>query len=79
MRGGVKAARNSAIGCACLLAIIEGVGIGMNRTMAGNSRPQNPPVLIHPPPLPSAYENADQRANRHRPRATRLEYHLHKS
>lgn len=78
MRGGVKAARNSAIGCACLLAVIEGVGIGMNRTMAGNSRPQNPPVL-YTHPLPSAYGNADYRANRHRPRATRLEYHLHKS
>lgn len=77
MRGGVKAARNSAIGCACLLAVIEGVGIGMNRTMAGNSRPQNPPVLYAQPP--SAYENADHRANRHRPRATRLGYHLHKS
>lgn len=44
VRGGVKAARNSAIGCACLLAIIEGVGIGLNRVMAGNNQPQNPPL-----------------------------------
>lgn len=44
VRGGVKAARNSAIGCACLLAIIEGVGIGLNRVMAANNQPQNPPV-----------------------------------
>ena len=44
MRGGVRAARNSAIGCACLLAVIEGVGIGLNRVTAGNNRPQNPPV-----------------------------------
>ncbi|KAG0634303.1 Tim17/Tim22/Tim23/Pmp24 family-domain-containing protein [Tuber brumale] len=42
VRGGVKAARNSAIGCACLLAVIEGVGIGLNRVTAGGSRPQNP-------------------------------------
>lgn len=44
VRGGVKAARNSAIGCACLLAIIEGVGIGLNRVMAANNMPQNPQV-----------------------------------
>lgn len=80
MRGGVKAARNSAIGCACLLAVIEGVGIGMNRAMAGNTRPQNPPVL-YPSRFPLGYENAyaDHEVTRNRPRATRLEYHLHKS
>lgn len=50
VRGGVKAARNSAIGCACLLAIIEGVGIGLNRVMAANNMPQNPQVRsFHPP------------------------------
>lgn len=38
VRGGLKAARNSAIGCACLLAVIEGVGIGFNRMMAENTR-----------------------------------------
>lgn len=48
VRGGVKAARNSAIGCACLLAIIEGVGIGLNRVMAANNVPQNPPVCFPP-------------------------------
>lgn len=38
VRGGMKAARNSAIGCACLLAVIEGVGIGFQRMMADNTR-----------------------------------------
>ncbi|KAL9074583.1 MAG: hypothetical protein Q9161_002175 [Pseudevernia consocians] len=38
IRGGFKAARNSAIGCALLLAVIEGVGIGIQRMMAGNTR-----------------------------------------
>jgi len=38
IRGGAKAARNSAIGCACLLAVIEGVGIGFQRMMADNTR-----------------------------------------
>ena len=38
IRGGYKAARNSAIGCACLLAVIEGVGIGFLRMMAENTR-----------------------------------------
>ena len=37
IRGGYKAARNSAIGCACLLAVIEGVGIGFQRMMAESS------------------------------------------
>lgn len=44
IRGGFKAARNSAIGCGILLALIEGVGIGLNRMMAPNTRPQNPPT-----------------------------------
>ena len=34
----MKAARNSAIACACLLAVIEGVGIGFQRMMAENTR-----------------------------------------
>jgi hypothetical protein len=38
VRGGLKAARNSAIGCACLLAVIEGVGIGFQRMMADGTR-----------------------------------------
>lgn len=38
VRGGVKAARNSAIMCACFLAVIEGVGIGFQRMMAENTR-----------------------------------------
>ncbi|KAI9771389.1 MAG: hypothetical protein M1839_002812 [Geoglossum umbratile] len=43
VRGGLKAARNSAIGCACLLAVIEGVGIGFQRMMADGTRLDVPP------------------------------------
>ncbi|KAF4545781.1 putative mitochondrial inner membrane translocase subunit protein [Lasiodiplodia theobromae] len=46
VRGGAKAVRNGAIGCAILLAVIEGVGIGFQRMMAENSRLDAPP----PPP-----------------------------
>ncbi|KAL6907317.1 Tim17/Tim22/Tim23/Pmp24 family domain-containing protein [Trichoderma evansii] len=45
-RGGVKAARNNAIGCAVLLAVIEGVGIAFGKMMAGSTKlemPQPPP------------------------------------
>lgn len=42
VRNGAKAARNSAIGCACLLGIFEGVGIMFNRIMAEGNRPQQP-------------------------------------
>jgi hypothetical protein len=38
IRGGVKAARNSAIMCAVFLAVIEGVGIGFQRMMADNTK-----------------------------------------
>lgn len=38
IRGGYKAARNGAIGCAVLLAVIEGVGIGFQRLMAGSTK-----------------------------------------
>ena len=38
IRGGFKAARSSAIMCGCLLAVIEGVGIGFQRMMADNTR-----------------------------------------
>ena len=38
IRGGLRSARNSAIGCACLLAVIEGVGIGMQRMFADQTR-----------------------------------------
>lgn len=46
MRNGVKAARNSAIGCAVLLGIFEGVGIAMNRMFAEQNRPQE--VMLPP-------------------------------
>jgi import inner membrane translocase subunit TIM17 len=42
IRGGFRAARNSAIGCAVLLAVIEGVGIGFQRMMAENTRLEVP-------------------------------------
>lgn len=48
IRGGFKAARNSAIGCAILLAVIEGVGIGVQRLMAKNTK-----LDVHILPLPS--------------------------
>lgn len=38
IRGGFKAARNGAIGCAVLLAVIEGVGIGFQKMMAGSTK-----------------------------------------
>src|SRR5882757_8041823 len=46
IRGGYKAARNSAIGCACLLAVIEGVGIGFQRMMAENTRLEVWPSIV---------------------------------
>ncbi|CAG8238833.1 unnamed protein product [Penicillium salamii] len=44
VRGGVKAARNSAIMCAVFLAVIEGVGIGFQRMMADNTKLELPPL-----------------------------------
>lgn len=38
IRGGYKAARNNAIGCAILLGVIEGVGIGFQKMMAGSTK-----------------------------------------
>ena len=38
IRGGLKAARNGAIMCGIFLAVIEGVGIGLQRLMAENTR-----------------------------------------
>ena len=38
IRGGYKSARNSAIMCAVFLGVIEGVGIGLQRLMAENTR-----------------------------------------
>lgn len=46
MRGGVKAARNGAIGCAILLAIFEGVGIGVQKMLAAQAPPQQPLVCL---------------------------------
>ena len=43
IRGGYKAARNGAIGCAVLLAVIEGVGIGFQRMLASSTKLELPP------------------------------------
>lgn len=48
IRGGYKAARNGAIGCAVLLAVIEGVGIAFQKMMAGGTKLDLPA----PPPQP---------------------------
>jgi len=49
VRGGLRAMRNGAIGCAILLAVIEGVGIGFQRMMAEQTR-------LEPPPMPQSVE-----------------------
>lgn len=58
VRGGLKAARNSAIGCACLLAVIEGVGIGIQRMMAENTR-LDVSLFFHRAPLPFQLPGSD--------------------
>jgi len=50
VRGGRRAMLTSGIMCGCLLAVIEGVGIGMNRMMADGTKLEAPP----PPPSPEA-------------------------
>lgn len=37
-RGGLKVASRSALAAACLLAVMEGVGIGLQRMMAKNTQ-----------------------------------------
>ncbi|MCJ1469726.1 translocase of the inner membrane [Pseudocyphellaria aurata] len=49
VRGGLRAARNSAIGGAVLLAIFEGVGIAVQRMMAENTRLDVPQPPVPPP------------------------------
>lgn len=56
IRGGMKAARNSAIGCGILLAVIEGVGIGIQRMMAENTR-LDVRLSSSPLPLPTTQTN----------------------
>ena len=46
IRGGFKAARNGAIGCAVLLAVIEGVGIGFQRMFAASTKLEVSSVLF---------------------------------
>ncbi len=38
VRGGWRSARNGAIGCAVLLAVIEGVGIAFQKMLAGSTK-----------------------------------------
>ena len=52
MRGGPRVMRNQAIGCAILIAVIEGVGIGLQRMMADSTRLDAPAPL--PPPEAAA-------------------------
>jgi hypothetical protein len=47
VRGGFKAARNSAIMCGVFLAVIEGVGIGFQRMMADNTKLEVSIVLLN--------------------------------
>lgn len=42
IRGGLRAARNSAIGCGILLAVFEGVGIAVGRFFAEQNKPIAP-------------------------------------
>ncbi|RMZ88906.1 hypothetical protein DV736_g3862, partial [Chaetothyriales sp. CBS 134916] len=49
IRGGWKAARNGAIMCGIFLAVIEGVGIGIQRAFAENTRLDLPPPNSIPP------------------------------
>ena len=53
IRGGVRAARNGAIGCAVLLAVIEGVGIGFQKMMAGSTKLEV--SLLHPTSNPASF------------------------
>lgn len=58
VRGGGKAMRNGAIGCAILLAVIEGVGIGFQRMMAENTRLDTQPLPQAPAPSSEASPRA---------------------
>lgn len=43
-RGGFRAMRNNAIGCAIFIAVMEGAGIGFQRVMVGSTRLEAPPL-----------------------------------
>ena len=60
IRGGFRAARNGAIGCAVLLAVIEGVGIGFQKMFAGAtklevSRPPSSATSSRPSPTEASF------------------------
>ncbi|KAL6944613.1 translocase of the inner membrane [Hanseniaspora vineae] len=44
IRGGWRATRNGAITCACLLGLIEGVGLMFQRWSAYQAKPMAPPI-----------------------------------
>lgn len=44
IRGGWRHCRNSAITCACLLGVFEGVGLMFQRYMAWQNKPMAPPL-----------------------------------
>lgn len=44
VRGGWRATRNGAIGCACILAVFEGLGIALGRMNAEYNRPVAPVI-----------------------------------
>ncbi len=58
IRSGARAVRNGAIGCAILIAVIEGVGIGFQRMMVENTRLDLPPPPPAQPQLPPSTERA---------------------
>lgn len=67
IRGGYKAARNGAIMCAIFLAVIEGVGIGIQRLMAEGTR-LDVSCLSHYCEISSLFANEYSSLLHHRPR-----------
>jgi import inner membrane translocase subunit TIM17 len=51
IRGGWRHTRNSAITCACLLGVFEGVGLMFQRYMAWQNKPIAPPLPDQQQPL----------------------------
>jgi hypothetical protein len=78
IRGGYKAARNGAISCAILLAVIEGVGIGFQKMFAGATKLEVsglelPPGLAYTDFPRSRHHHHQTKRSSHRP-ATTMSY-----